>query len=72
MKLELALRARCAAADVLGHLRMRLSIRSSTSMVKVRTVPDQLASSGITLVRLPAWILVIDSTAASMRLLVAR
>ena len=30
--------------------------RSSTSVVKVRTVPTRLASSGITLVALPAWI----------------
>ena len=34
-------------------------------MVKVRTVPIITASSGMTLVALPAWIWVIDSTAVS-------
>ncbi|MNN63023.1 hypothetical protein D3C81_1783690 [compost metagenome] len=49
--------------------RMRSSIKSSTGLVKVRTVPTRLASSGITLVALPAWICVIDSTAVSSGLL---
>ncbi|GMV58554.1 MAG: hypothetical protein AMXMBFR72_16610 [Betaproteobacteria bacterium] len=45
-------------------------IRSSTSAVtaslNVRTVPAIVATSGTTFVVSPAWIIVIDSTAASI------
>ena len=45
---------------------MRRSIRSSTSSVKVRTVPWISQASGTTLVASPAWIIVTEMTAASI------
>src|SRR6478735_3170122 len=47
---------------------MRCSIMSSTSVVKVRTVPCSSQLSGITLVASPAWIMVTEITAASIGL----
>ena len=46
-------------------VRMRASIRSSTSSVKVRTVPWISQLSGTTLVASPVWIIVTDTTPAS-------
>jgi hypothetical protein len=51
---------------VLGDLRMRFSIRSSTSRVKVRTVPWSSQLSGTTLVASPVWIMVTLITPASI------
>ena len=45
---------------------MRFSIRSSTSSVKVRTVPCSSQLSGTTLVASPAWIMVTEITPASI------
>ena len=45
---------------------MRASIRSSTSSVKVRTVPWISQDSGTTLVASPVWIMVTEITPASM------
>ena len=45
---------------------MRVSIRSSTSVVKVRTVPRSSQASGTTLVASPAWIIVTEITPASI------
>ena len=44
---------------------MRSSIRSSTSSVKVRTVPWISQVSGTTLVASPVWIMVTEMTPAS-------
>ena len=44
---------------------MRVSIRSSTSSVKVRTVPWISTESGTTLVASPAWIIVTERTPGS-------
>ena len=48
---------------------MRASILSSTSTVKVRTVPSKVQLSGMTLVASPAWIMVTEMTPASMGLM---
>ncbi len=48
---------------------MRFSIRSSTSTLKVRTVPCSSQKSGTTLVASPAWIMVTEMTPASIGLL---
>jgi hypothetical protein len=48
--------------------RMRCSIRSSVSMLKVRTVPWISQASGTTLVASPAWIMVTLITPGSMGL----
>ena len=45
---------------------MRFSIRSSTSSVKVRTVPRISQLSGTTLVASPVWIIVTEITPASI------
>ena len=47
-------------------LPMRRSIRSSTSVVKVRTVPSMTQVSGTTLVASPVWIIVTEITPVSM------
>lgn len=47
---------------------MRRSIRSSTSSVKVRTVPCSSTLSGTTFVASPAWTMVTETTPASMGL----
>ena len=44
---------------------MRCSIRSSSSKVKVRTVPCSSHESGTTLVASPAWIMVTEITPGS-------
>ena len=45
---------------------MRRSIRSSTSVVKVRTVPSMTQVSGTTFVASPVWIIVTEMTPVSM------
>ncbi|MNT68778.1 hypothetical protein D3C72_2070350 [compost metagenome] len=57
--------ASCAAQVCSAIWRMRFSIRSSTSTVKVRTVPCSSTLSGTTLVASPAWIMVTEITPAS-------
>ena len=55
------------AAQVLSAMTfMRRSTRSSTSVVKVRTVPWISQKSGTTLVASPAWIMVTEITAVSI------
>ena len=46
-------------------VRMRCSIRSISSCVKVRTVPCRSQKSGTTLVASPAWIIVTEITPGS-------
>jgi len=58
--------APCARAVNSATCRIRCSNRSVTASSNVRTVPPTVATSGITLVASPAWIIVTDSTAESI------
>ena len=58
--------ASCAAQVCSAICFMRRSMRSSTSVVKVRTVPCSSQLSGTTFVASPAWIMVTDTTPASI------